>query len=234
MCDYLTLQAAQDGLNSFSLLSNWVIISGSLLELTSMQSSVCAYLTTELRLTDIFSRFTILTCCPTRYWQPMFDYCAREGGRHSWFNRTATNLACISLYYLDITFVWIQIAYKLYIEGQSVVQSNPTYPETSISARIFSGVDFSTVFHVELWYAIAVSITAPGITSHRWITLTNRSVIGDFCVLFDVSPNNLLSKYRKVSNIRRTKSQNWNDSHLVLKSSLPNPLKLGVKSRIKM
>ena len=33
--------------------------------------------------------------------------------------------------------------------------------------------------------------------------------------------------YRKVSNIRHTKSPNWNDSHLVLKSSLPNPLKPG-------
>ena len=41
-------------------------------------------------------------------------------------------------------------------------------------------------------------------------------------------------KYRKVSNIRRTESQNLNDSHLVLKSSLPNPLKPGVKSRMKM
>ena len=40
--------------------------------------------------------------------------------------------------------------------------------------------------------------------------------------------------YRKISNIRRTKSQNLNDSHLVLKSSLPNPLKPGVKSRMKM
>ena len=40
--------------------------------------------------------------------------------------------------------------------------------------------------------------------------------------------------YRKISNIRRTKSQNLNDSHLVLKSSLPNPLKPCVKSRMKM
>ena len=40
--------------------------------------------------------------------------------------------------------------------------------------------------------------------------------------------------YRKVSNIRRTKSQNWNDSHLVLKLSVPNPLKPGIKSRMKM
>ena len=39
---------------------------------------------------------------------------------------------------------------------------------------------------------------------------------------------------RKISYIRRTKSQNLNDSHLVLKSSLPKPLKPGVKSRMKM
>ena len=43
----------------------------------------------------------------------------------------------------------------------------------------------------------------------------------------------VVQDYRKVSNIRRTKSKNWNDSHLVLKSSLPNPLKPGVKSRMK-
>ena len=41
-------------------------------------------------------------------------------------------------------------------------------------------------------------------------------------------------KYRKVSNVSRTKSQKWNDSRLVLQLSLPNPLKSGVKSRMKM
>ena len=40
--------------------------------------------------------------------------------------------------------------------------------------------------------------------------------------------------YRTISNIRRTKSPNLNVSHLVLKSALPNPLKPGVKSRMKM
>ena len=40
--------------------------------------------------------------------------------------------------------------------------------------------------------------------------------------------------YRKVSNIRRTKSQKLNDSRLVFQLSLPNPLKPGVKSRMKM
>ena len=40
--------------------------------------------------------------------------------------------------------------------------------------------------------------------------------------------------YRKVSNIRGTKSQNLNDSRRVLQLSLPNRLKPGVKSRMKM
>ena len=40
--------------------------------------------------------------------------------------------------------------------------------------------------------------------------------------------------YRKISNIRRTKSPNWNVSRLVVQLSLPNPMKPGVKSRMKM
>ena len=40
--------------------------------------------------------------------------------------------------------------------------------------------------------------------------------------------------YRKISNVRRTKSRNLDDSHLDLQSSLPNHLKPGVKSGMKM
>ena len=40
--------------------------------------------------------------------------------------------------------------------------------------------------------------------------------------------------YRKISNIRRTKSPNLTASRLVLQLSLPNPMKPGVKSRMKM
>ena len=40
--------------------------------------------------------------------------------------------------------------------------------------------------------------------------------------------------YRKTSSISRTKSQNLNVSNIVLQLSLPNQLKLGVKSRMKM
>ena len=39
---------------------------------------------------------------------------------------------------------------------------------------------------------------------------------------------------RELSDARRTKSQNLNDSRLVLQLSLSNPLKPGVKSRMKM
>ena len=42
------------------------------------------------------------------------------------------------------------------------------------------------------------------------------------------------SNYRKISNIRRTKSPNLNVSRLVFQLSLPNPSKPGVKSRMKM
>ena len=44
----------------------------------------------------------------------------------------------------------------------------------------------------------------------------------------------LETKYRQTSNISRTKSQNLNVSRLVLQLSLPNPLKPGIKSRMKM
>ena len=40
--------------------------------------------------------------------------------------------------------------------------------------------------------------------------------------------------YRQLSNIRRTQNQNITVSRLVLQLSLPNPLKPGVKLRMKM
>ena len=41
-------------------------------------------------------------------------------------------------------------------------------------------------------------------------------------------------KYRQISNITRTQSPNINVSRLVLQLSLPNPMKPGVKLRMKM
>ena len=51
---------------------------------------------------------------------------------------------------------------------------------------------------------------------------------------YQVTVYYMFSKYRKISNIRHIKSQNLNDPRLVLQFSLPNPLKPGVKSRMKM
>ena len=44
----------------------------------------------------------------------------------------------------------------------------------------------------------------------------------------------LANDYRKTSSISRTKSQNLTVSRVVLPLSLPNPLKPGVKSSMKM
>ena len=44
----------------------------------------------------------------------------------------------------------------------------------------------------------------------------------------------ILNRYRQTSNISGTEYQNLNISRLVLQSSLPNPLKPGVKLRMKM
>ena len=46
--------------------------------------------------------------------------------------------------------------------------------------------------------------------------------------------HSLTPNYRKVSSIRCTKSQNLNDSRLVLQLSVPNPLKPSFKSIMKM
>ena len=40
--------------------------------------------------------------------------------------------------------------------------------------------------------------------------------------------------YRQISNIRRSNSQNFNVCRLALQLSLPNPLKPGIKSEMKM
>ena len=61
-----------------------------------------------------------------------------------------------------------------------------------------------------------------------WI-IFNPSMDEQLHQLYNVGWN-----YRKVSNIRRTKYQNLNDSRLVLQLSVPNPLKPSVKSIMKM
>ena len=68
-----------------------------------------------------------------------------------------------------------------------------------------------------------------------YVPTLSALVAKDATINFKVSKYCLrFQKYRKISNIRCTKSPNLNDPHLALHSSLPNPLKPGVKSRMKM
>ena len=55
-----------------------------------------------------------------------------------------------------------------------------------------------------------------------------------FDTAFDVLNCSKSKLYRKISNMSRTKSPNLTVYRLVLQLSLPSPMKLGVKSRIKM
>ena len=50
--------------------------------------------------------------------------------------------------------------------------------------------------------------------------------------LLKIMENHWIYRYRQTSNIRRIKSQNLSVSRFVLRLSLPNPLKPGVKSQI--
>ena len=52
--------------------------------------------------------------------------------------------------------------------------------------------------------------------------------------MIDYTPNWVVSTYRKTSSISRTKSQNLNVSRILLQLSSLNPLKPGVKLRMKM
>ena len=54
------------------------------------------------------------------------------------------------------------------------------------------------------------------------------------CYHMRITASQFTDKCRKISNIRHTKSQNLNDSRLVLQLPLPNPLESGVKSRMNM
>ena len=67
-----------------------------------------------------------------------------------------------------------------------------------------------------------------------YINLPYKYAIGTLPYTLFIYIVHTKTMYRKISNIRHTKSQNLNDSRLVLLLSLPNPLKPSVKSRMKM
>ena len=68
--------------------------------------------------------------------------------------------------------------------------------------------------------------------SGRLVVILDKIECTDNVIIRPMLLSNIM--YRKISNIRRTKSQTLNVSRLVLQLSLPNPMKPGVKSRKKM
>ena len=66
------------------------------------------------------------------------------------------------------------------------------------------------------------------------ILLAYISIGYPLIIILEWKPESIITRYRQTSNISRTKSQTLNVSCLVLQLSLPNPLKPGVKSRMKM
>ena len=66
------------------------------------------------------------------------------------------------------------------------------------------------------------------IDSHR-----GKFALSQHCTLYPLAHQANID-YRKISNISRTNSPNVNVSRLDLQLSLPNPMKLGVRSRMKM
>ena len=63
----------------------------------------------------------------------------------------------------------------------------------------------------------------------------NDIIVCDGCIgNYKITPRLASDDYRKISNIIRTKLPNLNVSRLVVQLSFPNPMKPGVKSRMKM
>ena len=73
-----------------------------------------------------------------------------------------------------------------------------------------------------------------GVTS-GWNSMTGGQQLVPYGIPHSIPRISLhFQNYCQTSGIRYTKSQNLNVSHLILQLSLPNPLKPGVKSRMKM
>ena len=66
------------------------------------------------------------------------------------------------------------------------------------------------------------------LTAAQWPENPGTEMVEKYCL------SHLIYIYCQISNTSRTKSQNFNDSHLILQLSLPNILKPCVKSRMKM
>ena len=106
--------------------------------------------------------------------------------------------------------------------------------------RPISGQSVRTYDKVSLQRQREMSVVIVGYENHKSSleTHTQNNLLSH--IYLPCSPNSIKqglrcgNMYRQVSNIRRTKSQHLKDSRIVLRLSLPNPLKPDVKSRMKM
>ena len=94
-------------------------------------------------------------------------------------------------------------------------------------------LNFTYIWSKESYWQIVSIASGNGLASQQRARYTTKIHVRGF---FDTDLHEVSwhFAYRGISHIRRTKSQYSNDSHLALKSSLANPLKPGVKSRMKM
>ena len=124
---------------------------------------------------------------------------------------------------------------RLGLEADSISSaSRPNAHDDSYSFSIMGPLGWETVGNqmsseVQLWYFFVISPEAVG-----------RSCVGGAINLTGDEPlseptmTQATETYRNISDIRRTKAQTLSDSRLALQLSLPNPLKPGVKSRMKI
>ena len=115
---------------------------------------------------------------------------------------------CISIFFAHNTPICVDFGKGEY----GYVRNNDTYHYECIIMNVCS----FNLFHIKH----RIQTYNHGVTAGIRLSVQKRNMPLHF-VQFD---------YRKISDIRRTKSQDLNESHLVLQSSLPDPA--GVKSRM--
>ena len=90
----------------------------------------------------------------------------------------------------------------------------------------------------KLWCRLGISEYHPINIQHKtqdiWPALSWQIFKMRLCHKTPYITHHILEDYCQISNKRHTKSPNLNVSRLVLQLSLPNPLKPGVKSRVKI
>ena len=167
-------------------------------------------------------------------------------------------LGSVKMHYSDVIMGWLRLkspASRLWTQPfiQAQIKENIIAPRhwplcgESTGDRWIPAERASNTENVSMWWRHHVDTYYHGAVQQSMYTLHNIIERRNKRSLGNTSLNTVPSqtkrftntrpfnyKYRQFSNIRRTQSQNINVSRLVLSLSLPNPLKPGVKLRMKM